>query len=367
MDGALRGVRGLVSKKKRRFQEDGFDLDLTYVTSRIIAMGFPSMGAEAMYRNPLPEVQRFFESRHKDRYRIYNLCSEREYEPADFHGRVARFPFDDHNPCLLDLIAKFCTDVDDWMSADDSNVAAIHCKAGKGRTGLMISAYLLHSGFARTALEALAYFGESRTSNKKGVTIPSQMRFVHYYEHILRHGPSPVFSYRITHIRLVGVPNIKTGGGCEPYFWVIENNIKVYDHKESCDLTRFRPADENVDLDLTDQKIVVRDNVKIQFFDKGDGVKKKVKMFHFWFHTAYVSSNYLHFGKGVIDKAVKDKHCRRYKREFAVEIFLHKVPDAEAAELRKTSTAFLGSDGKLEEVHTDEEEVTDEEEDDGDD
>lgn len=61
-------VRGKVSKKKIRYQRDGFDLDLTYITPRIIAMGFPSEGTEGWIRNPMTEVQRFFEEYHPGRY-----------------------------------------------------------------------------------------------------------------------------------------------------------------------------------------------------------------------------------------------------------------------------------------------------------
>jgi hypothetical protein len=37
--------RTLVSQKKKRFTEDGFNLDLSYITPRVIAMGFPSTGS----------------------------------------------------------------------------------------------------------------------------------------------------------------------------------------------------------------------------------------------------------------------------------------------------------------------------------
>ena len=33
-----------------RYQQDGFDLDLTYVTNRVIATSFPSTGLWSLYR-----------------------------------------------------------------------------------------------------------------------------------------------------------------------------------------------------------------------------------------------------------------------------------------------------------------------------
>ena len=59
-------------------------------------------------------------------------------------------------------------------------------KAGKGRTGLVCATFLLHTSRCARARDALALYGSRRTLNGKGVTIPSQARYVTYYERWLR-------------------------------------------------------------------------------------------------------------------------------------------------------------------------------------
>ena len=97
-------LRALVSKKKLRFIGRGVDLDLSYITDRIVAMGFPSQGVEACYRNPVADVRDFLEARHPGHYRIWNLCSEREYGAGHFPCEVERFSWADHTPPPFALV-----------------------------------------------------------------------------------------------------------------------------------------------------------------------------------------------------------------------------------------------------------------------
>jgi hypothetical protein len=91
-------IRGLVSKKKCRFQQDGFDLDLSYITPRIIAMGLPAWGSAAFYRNPREQVQKFFKQYHAGQECVYNLCIESPYEGKQFFTEYGYFPGADHFP-----------------------------------------------------------------------------------------------------------------------------------------------------------------------------------------------------------------------------------------------------------------------------
>jgi len=49
-------IRKIVSGKRKRYTEDGFDLDLTYITKRIIASSYPASGFESTYRNKIGDV-----------------------------------------------------------------------------------------------------------------------------------------------------------------------------------------------------------------------------------------------------------------------------------------------------------------------
>ena len=196
-------MKRLVSKQKRRLQDINYDLDMSYITDRVIAMGFPSIGCEKVYRNSLIDVIDFFHTKHNDKVKIYNLCLEKDriYNKNLFsNSSVGLFPATDHNPCPIKLILEFCIDICLYLLKNPNSVAAVHCKAGKGRTGVMICSYLIFSHLCETSEKAFRYYARIRTKDNTGVTIPSQKRYIKYFETFLQANFCPPYIFLIPKI-----------------------------------------------------------------------------------------------------------------------------------------------------------------------
>jgi len=332
-------LRKKVSRNKRRYQKNGFDLDLSYITDRLIAMGFPSESVEGVYRNPFKEVFRFLELNHKDHYKVYNLCSERGYDIAKFHNRVECFPFDDHNSPPIELIDKFCKNVEEWLHAHEKNVAVVHCKAGKGRTGLMICCYLLYSGEWKVPAEALQFYGALRTYNKKGVTIPSQIRYINYFGHVVANGKLLPATRPLLLEKVEFAPAPKLSTVLDIRFSVYVNKTLVYAFKDQPKLKSNKTKVKSIDLpdnnnnsqsnnnsteedeeilsfELSNPVPLVGD-IKMDFYEKETFGSDR--LLAFWFNTSFVPSNgVLVLPKSELDKAHKDHGHKTYRETFRV-------------------------------------------------
>ena len=336
IDSSLSPLRSLVSKKKIRFQEDGYDLDLTYITPNIIAMGFPSQGAEATYRNPIEKVAKFLNTRHANTYKVYNLCSEKDYDPIFFNGNVEKFGFDDHNCPSFGQIIDFCGESMHYLLAtaqtldlhldksEHKTCVAIHCKAGKGRTGLMICCLMMHACLFFNANDSLEYYGNKRTSNGKGVTIPSQRRYVHYYDEYLQlTNEDKIVNWERTmttlyRVKFHGIPKFDIGGGCDPYFKITRVDGKLfYDSRKHIQVPNLGGAEKECILDCDAS---FYGDVKFLFCD-ADPVGKDDKMFAFWINPCFIKNNYLCLTQNELDGAVKDKNNEQFPVGFKIELF----------------------------------------------
>ncbi|XP_009784409.1 phosphatidylinositol 3,4,5-trisphosphate 3-phosphatase and protein-tyrosine-phosphatase PTEN1 [Nicotiana sylvestris] len=362
-------IRNLVSKQRRRMLVGGYDLDMTYISDRILAMSFPAEHVRAMFRNPLWQVKSVLDMRHAGHYKVYNLCVEQAYDASHFHGRVERYPMDDNHVPPLQMIKEFCEDVYSWLSNDPKNIAVIHCMAGKGRTGLMVCSYLVYTGMS--AEEALRLYAEKRTTNNEGVSIPSQRRYVRYWEHILSfskgvpRGPPPTVKLpksckrELRRIRLYDTINVESiffvvselqrvpgEKYCPPaevsksccrrikngiqrtyspryfYSFVEENEDEMKQEKKEPRLVVQMDTESSMLYQKTcldhfyDKPVQVCGDVRIIFYEKLIGGR----LFYACFNTAFIRNDLLQFSLRELDKVGK-KGRSMTGSSFCLELF----------------------------------------------
>lgn len=108
-----------------RYKDKDFNLDLSYITRRIIAMGYPGSGLNSLVRNNVDDVVNYCKKYHNLKIKIYNLCNDKFVNPnvlqldtpeGERNIKLAYFPMMDHNPGPIPIILKFNIDLILWLA-----------------------------------------------------------------------------------------------------------------------------------------------------------------------------------------------------------------------------------------------------------
>jgi hypothetical protein len=171
--------------------------------------------------------------------------------------QVLEFSFPGYPAPPLGLMFKLCTSVENWLNADPSNVAVIHCmvrrprlpssyfqlfgfrnphslpwkfrrqcgvsvfitkvsvfsQTGKGRTAVVVAAVLAWMGYAESPMQALNFVSEARHSTLERMANPSQRRYVQYFSNMMDGVKPKPGSLVLRRVILNGIPDFTNGNG----------------------------------------------------------------------------------------------------------------------------------------------------------
>lgn len=201
-------------------------LDISYITPNLLVCSYPvTKYPKLLYRNGLDEIVEYLNKHHgKGTWKIFNFKVEKngsDYDDIDIknaddktlyfpnyqrpsstscrgqrtttlngiNSLICRKGWLDHCPPPFLLLQEIIDDMNLHISQSENNVAILHCRMGKGRSGTISIAYMMK--YMNCPFEeAKELFMEKRfrMGLSKGVTINSQIRYIRYHELSLYYG-----------------------------------------------------------------------------------------------------------------------------------------------------------------------------------
>ncbi|XP_054915049.1 tensin-1 isoform X7 [Poeciliopsis prolifica] len=295
--------------------EESYEVDLVYITERIISLSFPAAADERSYTNNLKEVASMLRSKHGAHYLVLNL-SEQRNDLTNLNHKVLEFGWPDHHAPALDKICSLCKAMDTWLSGDQRNVVLLHNKGNRGRTGVVVAAYMHYSNISASADQALDRFAMKRFYEDKALSVgqPSQRRYVQYFNGLLsghiKINNKPLFLH---HVIMHGIPNFESKGGCRPFLKIYQAMQPVY----TSGIYNVQ-GDSNTSICITiEPGLLLKGDILLKCYHKRYRNPTRDVVFRVQFHTCAIHDLGVVFGKSELDETFKDERFPEYgKVEF---------------------------------------------------
>ncbi|XP_068877045.1 tensin-1 isoform X5 [Aphelocoma coerulescens] len=311
--------------------ESSCELDLVYITERIIAVSYPSTAEEQSYSSNLREVAHMLKSKHGNNYVLFNL-SERRRDVNKLHPKVLDFGWPDMHTPALEKICSICKAMDTWLNAATHNVVVLHNKGNRGRLGVVVAAYMHYSNISASADQALDRFAMKRFYEDKVVPVgqPSQKRYIHYFSGLLsgsiKMNNKPLFLH---HVIMHGIPNFESKGGCRPFLKIYQAMQPVY----TSGIYNVQ-GDSQTGICITiEPGLLLKGDILLKCYHKKFRSPTRDVIFRVQFHTCAVHDLDVVFGKEDLDEAFRDDRFPEYgKVEFVFSYGPEKIQGMEHLE-----------------------------------
>ncbi|XP_035482792.1 tensin isoform X4 [Scophthalmus maximus] len=283
--------------------EESYEVDLVYITERIISVSFPAGADEHSYTTNLKEVATMLRSKHGEHYLMLNL-SDRRNDLSQLNHKVLEFGWPDHHAPALDKICSMCKAIDTWLNGDPHNVVVLHNKGNRGRTGVVVAAYMHYSNISASADQALDRFAMRRFYEDKALPVgqPSQRRYVQYFNGLLsghiKINNKPLFLH---HVIMHGIPNFEAKGGCRPFLKIYQAMQPVY----TSGIYNVQ-GDSNTSICITiEPGLLLKGDILLKCYHKRYRNPNRDVIFRVQFHTCAIHDLGVVFGKSELDDTFK--------------------------------------------------------------
>ncbi|XP_019378359.1 PREDICTED: tensin-1 [Gavialis gangeticus] len=307
------------------------ELDLLYVTERVLAVCYPRADDEGTFRANLARVAHMLRSKHGHSYLLFNL-SERRHDISQLHAKVLDFGWPDLHTPALEKICSICKAMDTWLSADPRHVVVLHNRGNRGRLGVVVAAYMHYSNISASADQALDRFAMKRFYEDKvePAAQPSQKRYIDYFSGLLtgaiKMNNKPLFLH---HVIMHGIPNFESKGGCRPFLKIYQAMQPVY----TSGIYNVQ-GDSQTSICITiEPGLLLKGDILLKCYHKKFRSPTRDVIFRVQFHTCAIHDLAVVFGKDDLDEAFRDNRFPEYgKVEFVFSYGPEKIQGMEHLE-----------------------------------